>query len=477
MCGLVGMAGNFIDADKKAFRNLLRFDVVRGEHSTGVATVDKGSEMIHLYKKVGAPDLLFSAYEDFELNGTYKGPDAKLFIGHNRYATKGAVTDDNAHPFYHGGIVGAHNGTLDTVFGLKDGNKFAVDSEAIFYTLSQMNDVEAISNIDGAYALTWYDANENKLKVIRNKERPLHWCRRKDSDVIYWASMPWMLELALAYANVTHTDVIEFNKDTLYSLDLDFVDNGKAKDMKWSIKQNVKGKEWASSYTYNGNSAYYNGYNQQQKAGTVHPFKGANSSQPSPNSSADSGLTKKELVQWGAWEGKDIEFKFSEVKDGMNNIKYLSAYPEDTALGFNLRIFGEKNEKWEEWKNSRHTKVYIGKVKKFVRYVTRGKKEHYLAIDLRTIREKPTKSDDKEGYSRSSLQNDHDQRFYEGYRGDFLTHKEWCKATKNGCSGCSSTADEDDDELTWLADDAFLCGDCSQSGSYNEYIIRAYNWY
>lgn len=484
MCGLVGMLGNFTEQDKKAFRNLLRFDVIRGEHSTGVAVVEKGTENIRVYKKVGAPDMLFNAESDFSDNGIYEGPTKdfkpKLFIGHNRYATKGKITDENAHPFHHNSVVGAHNGTLDSVYHLEDGHKFDVDSEAIFYNLDKYDKIDTIGNIEGAYALTWYDANENKLFVIRNKERPLHYTRRKDSDVIYWASVPWMLELALAYANISHGDIHEFDEDTLYSFDMDAVDDGKMREEKWLVRRSVKGRpsSWKQYYYgggYYGNDDWKSGGTTKSSTSTaattaatntgggsnVHPFKGTGSSTPSSQSSqaaVSKDLTKEELVQWGAWEGKEIEFVFQGAKKGMSGIEYLSAYPANPVLDLNIRVFAAGKPQWDDWNTNLHRRTFTGKVKKFVRYVTRGKKENYLAIDLRTIREKP-EPNDKEGQSGRSNLND---RFYTGFNGNYLSHSEWEKCTRFGCEVCSRDADEDDDDLLFLGDESFVCGECSQ---------------
>src|SRR3546814_11475199 len=60
-----------------------------------------------------------------------------MLFGHNRAATKGAVNQENAHPFNHGDIVGCHNGTLYNVTNLDDHKDFKVDSENIFYDMSR----------------------------------------------------------------------------------------------------------------------------------------------------------------------------------------------------------------------------------------------------------------------------------------------------------------------------------------------------
>lgn len=497
MCGLVGMIGNIIEQDKKAFRNLLRFDVVRGEDSTGVAVVGRGNDDIHLYKKVGAPDVLFQSHEHFAKKGIYSGPDGKLFIGHNRYATTGKIIDENAHPFHHNTVVGAHNGTLDSLWGLEKGTTFDVDSEAIFYNLDKYDAEETIGNVDGAYALTWADMQENRFFVIRNKERPLHWTRRTDMDVIYWASMPWMLELALAYAGINHGDVHEFATDTLYSLDMSLVDESKARSMKWNIKQGVKGYQWASNYNYGGQGktnfttttttqANQNGggtgNSSNKQSATIHPFKPSSSSS-STTTSKGSELTKDEQAQWSAWVDRDIDFRVQGSLKGMGNTEFVHCYPDDPLLpAMNIRIFAHGNTKlWNTLMNSTHRVIYTGKVKRFVRNVVRGKKEYYLAIDLRTITVKEMKreSETKEGDTRTNLGSKteshgdkDDSRFYEGYQNAYLTLKEFNQATKDGCACCSKDAGTDDDEIVWLDHETFLCGDCSALEVNQSYVNK-----
>lgn len=473
MCGLVGCAGNIMESDKKALMLLMRFDVVRGWDSTGLGVVHKDNGEIKCYKRVGPPEWLFAQEDVFDGRGLYKGPAAKVFIGHNRAATKGKVVDKNAHPFVHDGIIGAHNGTLTSVSTLEDGYKFDVDSEAIFHNLSLYDNKTVIADIWGAYALTWYDDGEEKLFIIRNKERPLYWTRRKDKDVIFWASEKWMLENALSKASVPHEEIFEFEQDCLYSFDLSDVSYNKIREQNWVIEKDVKGytppppKKWTPTHTKSsgGNS-------------NIIPFDRSSNSSNSSSRNHDKVMMKM-------LEDTDINFRFSAVKKGMSKSEYLAAYPQNIKLDYDIRVYGENHPNWNIWRNHIHSTVYRGRIKRVVENHVKGKYEIYFLIDLRSIRvvgEAPTssvkKNEDEERTLLDALQNldsvmpneEDEPEVYEGFQGRFLTKTEWERATIHGCAGCMCEASPNDADLIFIDHDQFLCGTNQCVDLYKDYI-------
>src|SRR6478752_252007 len=123
MCGLVGMAGTIYNQEKKAFRSLLESDARRGPHSTGVARIRHNNE-VDLVKVLGRTWNLYAETDEFDDEDLIKGHGIKTLIGHNRFATVGKRIADNAHPFKHDHITGAHNGTLSKEWLHKlDGSK------------------------------------------------------------------------------------------------------------------------------------------------------------------------------------------------------------------------------------------------------------------------------------------------------------------------------------------------------------------
>ncbi|MCX6579969.1 MAG: SIS domain-containing protein [Candidatus Aminicenantes bacterium] len=116
MCGVVSIVyGDHNDNLGNEACFLLKKLEYRGYDSTGGAFIKKDGTIV-LKKKVGAPSRVVADLEMDKMSG-YK------FIGQVRWATYGAVTDDNAQPHEvncHTHLVGAHNGNISNTDFLKE---------------------------------------------------------------------------------------------------------------------------------------------------------------------------------------------------------------------------------------------------------------------------------------------------------------------------------------------------------------------
>jgi len=192
MCGIVGYISQndnlYIEPKLHFMRYALALDTLRGDDSTGVVTLSKRFTVRTLKTTMPGDQLVHhKEYRNKLVAGWAK-------IGHNRAATRGKVTTENAHPFTFDAVTMVHNGTLrDGGYSLDayDHKIGAVDSMQIAHALSKAKPEDAgkvMSQINGSYALVWTDSRDESINMARNSERPLHFCFNTKKDIMWYMS-------------------------------------------------------------------------------------------------------------------------------------------------------------------------------------------------------------------------------------------------------------------------------------------------
>jgi len=136
MCGIIGYVG-----DRKASTILLKGLKnleYRGYDSAGIAT-SHATGHVEVRKSVGE-------IGEIERSLNFESIEGNIGIAHTRWATHGAVTDENAHPHTdcEGKIAIVHNGIIENYRALKErliskGHRFTsdTDSEVIAHLIEE----------------------------------------------------------------------------------------------------------------------------------------------------------------------------------------------------------------------------------------------------------------------------------------------------------------------------------------------------
>lgn len=404
---------------------MLELDTVRGPHSTGVMFLPCYEKNEHeVLKKLGTP------WEMFQYNQWKPLFNAanNILMGHNRWATTGAINSINAHPFEVGNLVGAHNGTLANQALLDDHLKFNVDSENIYHHMNKNGVSDTVSKLDGAYALSWFNKEEGTINFIRNKERTLFWTRTDDGLTLFWASEQWMLVAALHHANVKHGDIKAFAEHQHYKMEIAREFPTQAKKLsKWQVRK-------VEAYV--------------KPVSTVVPFVG--------HGHGGSYYAKGNIsTDFHPYSGKTCYFYLDGIGVTPQGQEYIQgSLSVDYKIPVRVFLPGTSTQ-YDKLSKFR------GRLSGFCGGYTMAH-GGYLTMTPSSIVSAPLAS-----YKATQT-----HLVYPIFDNIMVSLEKWKEKTKNGCSWCSDVVlPGEADGLVWTSADDFVCEGCCETPAVKEYLM------
>lgn len=475
MCGIV-MVGSksMASSDVARFEKLLYCDVFRGPHSTGVFThrqygygKEQEAPQVDICKDAIEAAYFLDSPEWIECRDG-KNKTAKLgnlYVGHNRYATMGAKTAKNAHPFNHGNITLVHNGTLNNQSLLPDHREFDVDSENICHSINKIGAAETIQLLNGAFTLIWFDASDSTLHIIRNDERPFHlaetstgdWYGASEEDMLMWI-------LTRGKYNPTIKRHFEIEVGVEYIFD--------AAPGKFSLKEEVKHElptfRYASQYSGTNGSRYSSqargmaGQINSQTTVLGQANHNPRTTSPSNSSTGKHDACNKLLKEAGInlVRGNEINFTahhFGSYSNGSGDQGMVEGYLEDMEEYIEVQAHQCSESMYKCYA------PLVGQIASAFR------ENGVLTIICTRVRpfepiQIPEITDADDGYSIvSAMMREEEEEALKKetmLNGDSYTQSEWEKSGHAQCGVCSSPVDfEEAKQLEWYNNEP-VCETC-----------------
>ena len=234
MCGIVAYIGKDTPINKLMY--LMNDNDSRGGHSSG-AYING-----NVYKCVDESSNLLSIINDTQIN---------CFVGHTRYATHGAQTAENTHPYTYGKYIGCHNGVLSNHNDTMKKNNLEevdVDSKAIYALLEKTDDVHTLGAHAGTINAVYVDITTGELNVYR-RNNPLF--RLRTDDGIFFSSLKEGLEIIAKEFGYEEDKVKEVTKDKLFTYNPDGSLKG-SMEIEVTAVEVYKTKQWYEYGNYYG---------------------------------------------------------------------------------------------------------------------------------------------------------------------------------------------------------------------------------
>lgn len=322
MCGIFGynFKNGTISEGRRAIlgNNLAKLNDRRGGHSYGLASLEANTVDINR----GLGDMADHAW---------LLADASFVMAHTRYATIGAKTVENAHPFEINNIIGAHNGGVTNHYELDKKYKrtTSVDSQHLFYHLDEDR---PFSDIEGYGAIEWLKRDEleagirrvflSKLKGGMLAIFGIGDPSADKSDGVVWSSDEKHLLEALYNAGIENFYPFKVEEGAIFYVQDGevYVDHHRKCDLGKEVHR--KGQQtWEGSYSYGQSTRHSQTYN-----GNTSANKGSGSP-TSTKTDSFASPAERDMTDWREWN------LYCEEREGDDNDANANGEQEDCADG------------------------------------------------------------------------------------------------------------------------------------------------
>lgn len=413
MCGIWGIMSrnnsSLFKTDLKPVKTLMTLTSLRGGHGCGMLGINKlPTDKIPIsWVKAAADFHEFLRYpETIQFFKDFETPYA--IFGHDRYATRGSIITENAHPFEKGDITLLHNGSVWTGLTLK---KDQTDSERICELVNENGVEETFSKLDGAFVCVWLNRKDHTLNIIKNDKRPLYYM--DNSFVRFFASEAIFLEVL---------KLREFTEYAQKNLEIKPVENWIWH--KWEAETGKYTSQPVKKYIPPVQTYHHTSHHGQEKTTTY----------------IDS--YNKYYSTLNLLKGKTCSF-FIERREADGTYKHahqvyygMTFDSSDTLVGDEIPIMFRTNDtsKWDPLMNQHLQGKIIG--------IEKIKNKQILLIKTSTI-EQIT-----EDQKNPKIEEDADDpvEFVQLFNGDSITEEEFITASQENCYHCGSPLSIDEAE-------------------------------